>query len=573
MNSTKNAFEPLLYLLAFSLALGMRFLQLGALPLADSEAVWALQALQLARGGQSAVGSQPAYAMLTAGLMYLAGAGNFAARFWPAVSGSLLVFLPLFFRKELGTVPAAILSLFLAFDPGLVAVSRQAGSPVIALASLLFASGLWRASRPQWAGISAGLAVLSGAWGWFGMFVLALTWAVRQVLGSAPMPNPKTKRAVPPQTLSEGLRISGVYALGTVLFAGSLLFLSPGGIGAAFAGIFEFIRGWWTPSFVPAWQLLVALLAYHPLAIVLALVAVVRGWREDSQHERFLAAWALAALVLALVYPARQVSLLVWLVLPLWALSALEIARHLDFHRQSAWEIAGMTTLTLTILIFVWFDLAGMAYVALNSNQALLRLIVAGIALVLLGLSAVLVGLGWSVRSARLGLVWGALIVFGVYTLSSSVSAAGGLRASGSVELWHPQPQVRQASLLTRTLGDLSEWNTGGRQSLPVVVWEVNSPALQWLLRDLEYRTTSLVSAAETPQLVITSGVRTDLGLSAAYRGQDFTWRSYPNWTSILPNDWLRWIVLRQFPQTDENIILWARLDLFLDGSDQPAVP
>src|SRR3990172_2623625 len=102
------------------LAIGARFYRLGAAPLSDFEAERTLQALQVARGEQVALGPGPAYPLLTGTLFSLFDESNFLARLLPALAGSLLVILPLIFVTEIGLVPALVIALGLALDPGLV---------------------------------------------------------------------------------------------------------------------------------------------------------------------------------------------------------------------------------------------------------------------------------------------------------------------------------------------------------------------------------------------------------------------------------------------------------------------
>src|SRR5512135_1605242 len=137
--------ETLLYLLALVLGLALRLIALGSLPLTDNEARWALQALGVAQGARPVLGSQSAYTLLTAVFFIIyGGASNFLARLVPALAGSALVLAPALFRDRLKPRPAVILSFCLAFEPGLVALSRQAGSSILAVAFLLLAWGLWR---------------------------------------------------------------------------------------------------------------------------------------------------------------------------------------------------------------------------------------------------------------------------------------------------------------------------------------------------------------------------------------------------------------------------------------------
>src|SRR5512133_4249521 len=162
MNRSHITIETMLYGAAFCLALLVRLVGAAQQPLTQSEANLALQALAQAHGQTPALGPHPAYLALTTLLMYLFSAGNWVARFWPALAGSLLVLLPMLFQSRLGRLPALLLAFFLAFDPGLLAVSRQAGGPSLALFLTLLALGLWLNRRFSLAGIAFGLALLGG---------------------------------------------------------------------------------------------------------------------------------------------------------------------------------------------------------------------------------------------------------------------------------------------------------------------------------------------------------------------------------------------------------------------------
>jgi hypothetical protein len=70
------------------------------------------------------------------------------------------------------------------------------------------------------------------------------------------------------------------------------------------------------------------------------------------------------------------------------------------------------------------------------------------------------------------------------------------------------------------------------------------------------------------PPLVITPPIN-DLKLAAAYRGEAFTWRQTVQFDSMQHPEWWRWLVSRQLPRQDEQVILWARDDLFPDARKQ----
>ena len=185
-------FEPTLehafYALALAIAIGLRFLHLGAMPLSDFEANWALQALKITQGLKPAIGPNPAYVHLTAVLFYIFGATNFLARFWPALLGCALVMSAWYVRGRIGRIPALVLAFGLAIDPGMVAMSRLAGGPMLAVVFLILTALMWVSGRHSLAGLFGGLALLSGSSVWFGLFLAGLVWVfgsgfVKKVLG------------------------------------------------------------------------------------------------------------------------------------------------------------------------------------------------------------------------------------------------------------------------------------------------------------------------------------------------------------------------------------------------------
>jgi hypothetical protein len=112
----------------------------------------------------------------------------------------------------------------------------------------------------------------------------------------------------------------------------------------------------------------------------------------------------------------------------------------------------------------------------------------------------------------------------------------------------------------------VSETSVGNDLSQPITIMGVNSPALEWLLRDHAVKQVTALDPASTPPLIITPPMD-NLNLPAAYRGQDFVWRQQIKVQDMKRAEWWRWLVNRQLPRQDETVILWARDDLFPDGS------
>jgi hypothetical protein len=348
--------EIILYTLAIVLAVGLRFYNLGAPPLSDEEARWAMQALQVARpaltGGDFVIGPQPAYVFLTGVMFALFGSSNFLARFWPALAGTVLILLPVFLRSRLGRYAAIIMAFGLAIDPGLVTVSRQAGGPMMAVSFGLMALGLWIARNAVLSGSFAGLASMSGPVVFTGGISFALAWVAAKFTPKQRVelnPSHSTSQEVTLEVDIEGSapdqehvfptredkRWFLISAGGVILLLGTLFFRYPQGLVALFRTLPIYLQGWVVPSGVPALRLLAALLVFQPFALFFGIVGATR-WLADrfEDNNRYgvelliLIFWTIILLVMLLLYPAKQVSDLAWVLVLLWALAAWELQRY-----------------------------------------------------------------------------------------------------------------------------------------------------------------------------------------------------------------------------------------------------
>jgi hypothetical protein len=564
MNKKQFPWETFFYLLALVLALSVRLINLGAAPLSDIEAVPALQALDLLGTTAADIAPQPAYLSLTGMTFALLGSSDFLARLWPALAGSLILLVPFLLRERLGRKVALFLAFGLALDPGLVALSRSVGGTAMAVGFVALALTMFYLRKPAWSGIFTGLALLSGPAVWPGLLGLGIGWGGVHLFG---LPQEMDDEPTTESTLPwAGFSVSEwktwlLFAAGSLFLVGTLFFTFPLGLGALGKSLASFLRGWADPGGVPPGRLLVTLLVYAPLALIFALVAVARrGWRN-----RWLL-WALAALIVALIYPARQVGDIVWVIVPLWVLAAQALASNFRdgfWKHPVSWAQAGAIFILMAL---IWLTLAGMRATPVDGR--LVRwLLVAGI--LLLGtLTVIFIGLGWAWDVARSGAVLGLLASLGVYTVAAMVGATQ-VRPGSVTALWYPPPATGQARLMLDTLEDLSLRETGMKHALDGVVL-VESPALRWALRDFSGMThrTALGEEPLPPVVIAPVGSETE-AWAAAYRGQDFVWRIRPAWQGSLPPNWINWLVFRDTPIDSEYIILWARGDLFPGEGDQ----
>jgi hypothetical protein len=594
MDSSRLKNEGWLYWLAFLIALGFRIIQLGTSPLADSEATLALQALHIAQGKAPLLGPQPGYILFTSILFAIIESTNFMARFVPAIVGSTLIFVPYFFREKIKPISALILAFFFAIDPGLVALSRQASGTILAVTFLLFAWAMWRNQRAIPAGIFAGLALLSGPSLWAGLLAIGLTWFFLQ--GMEMKPATDQSRTLAPgesagvsnsrlpnyQLSSIEFRPTLLSLLVTLLFGGTLFFLSPNGLSAWLSALPAYLKGWTSPSVMTPGHMVWVFFAYEPLGIFLAVLSLIRGYRTKSRRIIRTGLWLGVSLLLAIFY--RQTSELVWAIIPLLTLAAFELSRAFNIFAEERVEVGVVVLALMILLVYIWFDVSK---IALNPSSQLAsttlplfgrNIQISGAPFVVL-LGAILiiilcvsfVAFGWSVRTAWLGTTWAFVIFLGVYTLASAWGSSG-LRSQNGVELWTPDQAPLQAKLLRASVDDVSEFSLGHTGSQPVTIMGIHSPALEWSLQNHEVKIVPELDPQVAPPIVITP-IMDDLGLPSAYRGQDFIWRQRPLWESIQNIDWIRWLVFRQLPRDNETIILWVRDDLFPDARETSQQP
>jgi hypothetical protein len=573
-------FEYSLYIIALSLALLVRLYHLGAAPLSDWEAARALQALTPTQNGNQWVGanlpSQPVYNFLTNLLFELLGSQTFLARFWPAVIGAILVLVPLFFRRELGRQTALILAFGLALDPGLVTVSRLAGGPMLGIVFLLVSLSCIWSGLSVLAGISFGLALLSGPTVLIGLVGFGLMGFIFHLLK---VPNPHPSRS----ELSDFRLFPALIAAALTLIIVGTSFLSfPQSFAGWTATFTEFVRGWWIPSGIPAGRLLGALLVYQPLGAFFFLGLLLYWLVRQSLTDKIITpppllplVWISVNLLILLVYPGRQVADLIWVLVPLWILAAYGLTKSLQGKEINVISTALGLVIFVLIALF-WNTLISTRQILAitsfnlpeNTSRLVIRLVLFLGVVGLGGLSTVLVSLGWSPRIGLMGLFIGLTAGFMVYSISVMWGASQ-IHPNRPEELWTPEPATAQTDLFTRTIEDLSEWHTGFPTEIEIASM-VDSPSMHWTLRKYKNaRFVDSLSPEDMPSIVITQQDQEIPSLTAAYRGQDFVWWIEPGWAGSMPVDLVNWLVSRQAPIIENQVILWARSDLFPGGGTE----
>jgi len=562
MKHVPKVSPALLFGLALGLGLALRLVALDAHPLSEPEATLALQAYNLVHGKPLAVfDGQPGYVIPTALMFTLGVASDATARFWPALVGALVVGLPWLLHRRVGGRYALVLAFGLALDAGLVAVSRSAGPEtwglLFGLAFLVFIL------REEWrlAGIALGLAVLGGQSFWMGaLSFLVARWLQQRLKNRAFVAAGETALELRMAPLP--WRDILIWGTATFLIAGSGLGALPRGLGAAARGLADFLVGWFSKPEEPIGLMLLALLIYQPLGWFLVGVSLQRGWRHLSPLAQFALLWMGVSLFLILIYPARQVGYLVWVLLPLWMVAAEQLQGFLE--RVAASVHLGMILVAAT-LYFVILGYVLLTFEGFIHGAAVLPwvrwLAILGAVLLMVALT-LLIRWGYSGKVASRAIYLAGLAFLAMISVSQMWQAAGLGRAI-SAQIWGPQPYFAERDLLLKTLGDVSEWNTGRRDAIDVAVVGLDSTALQWALRDFPRAAfVQTLVPTQTPAVVITPDTSVP-GVTALYRGQDFVWQETPAWSLFLPGEWLSWIIYREAPLQRQSLVLWVRTDRF----------
>jgi len=556
----KYNLEYCIYILIFILAISIRLVNLGEVSLSDFEATRAIQSLKYIQNHSGISGSNPAYLSFTSLLFYIFGSSNFIARLSPVIAGSLLVLAPFGFRKYLGREASLIAALGLAIDPGMVALSRLAGGPMMAIGFGFLSVSFLVNSSPIWAGIFAGLALSSGHSIYFGVISILITLVASKLIGLFPnnfsglSDNLGIKNK---NLISNTLLICAV----TIILVCTLFFSIPSGLGSWGNSVSVFLRGWTSPSTVPISQPLLALLSYQPLAVLFALITLVRGFLNDNRKYQWLGVLVLFISVMTLLYPGRLVYDVAWALVPIWALASVEVARHIKIPKPPLVAF-GQAGLIIVLSILFW-------QISLRPQSGNSTWVVMIIIPVIIILSIILIGLGWTWDAAKGGVIWGLILILNVYLLSTMVRASFNQQNSPK-ELWTPKPGPGQIQLIEKSLNNLALLHSGREDSIPILSL-VDSPSLAWILKDFPNVTFSdQLDPGMLVPIIISPQDGSDLSQTMSYRGQDFIVSEYPGWSGPLPS-WeqlWRWILFREAKTQAENIVLWARADLFPDEPD-----
>jgi len=572
--------EIALYALILLLALALRLGGLGMRVMDVPEAEQAWQAWQLTRG-QAATGSYSPLLLSGQALLFiLFGAGDAAARLWPALAGSAMVLTPYFVRSSLGRIGSLAAALALAISPSLIYSSRYGNGGMLLVACMLGLMTLWLAyekdRRPAYLyaiAVMGAFALLADPRVVGVLIVQGVAWAMERFLFRRNLFDASAdQRDASVRSLSWkgfGLTLGVTLVLGATAFA-----FNPGGLGtwADFPSLWAMhlapvVNG--QPWYYP----LSALILYEPFLLIFGLIGGVDLLiRRDKAS---ILTWlAMGLLVVALLAGGRDVGDVALACAPMALLAGRALDNLVDsWQREARLGREGIFVgVGLVLLVYLAFQTAFYArtlYVAHPEAEQFLWLWLLGVALVVV-LAGVFLAWFGTLSTWRAG---GALVALALLAIVFSAAVGLNFRHASDPRELHvraaPSEGTRDA---LRVMAGISLHRRGYPTAMPVTVESSLGPVWPWYLRDWEEVTIvdQLTPDVATP-MVLASFEEQNPTLGDNYTGQDFVTRTWWEPGQLASNDQLTWWLYRKSvssPMPLQKVILWVKAEEQIANSE-----
>lgn len=615
--------EVLIYVALAVLALLLRFVQLGNVPLDDAQAHQALAALRAVNpdvvGGDLVVDSPLTLVLNAITFTLQPNGGEAAARFPVALGGVLLVLAPALWRRYVNPLPALLMAGLLALSPVALLASRTMSPAVWTMLLVLVAPWLvLRYIETRQAGYAVAatavffaLVLLTEPGGFlmllalgFGVLFASLTdldddvdslGAIRALLRGWPWVN--------------GL-IAGVLV---VLGVGTLFYWLPSGLTSVGNTLYAGVRGFLErplghPVAFPLW----VFLRYEFGLALFGILAAYRAIREGGYFERVLVGWFLASLMWSVGYAGAGPGHALWLVVPLAALVALSLTNWLTERPNVLWDVPHWSVPLHAILVFAIWQVIGLSVVLVGkyllvelpsgiTGSDLLDVLFDGIHnrnasnphtvyvngipvwdyvlgniqirsvwvlmfVLVQGVVFFLAGSLWGARAAWRGFALGTLSMCLLFSISLGGRAA--LLHAGDVrEYWYPDPVTDDVFELRASLREMSLRATGEPHLIDITAWLPDDGAIAWALRDYPHvRYVDGVGPEVSTALVLMPETFAPVAMGRDYISKDLITREAWSADTLSWKDMLMWLYKSdsaQRPAIAEVLRLWVRNDVY----------
>ncbi len=560
------------------IAASVRLVALGQAPFGPDEAIQAVAALDVPRGGAWPAEVDSPLLLVSNGLLFaLFGASESMARLLPALAGLALVAIPWLWRREVGALGAWTAAALLTLSPLALFASRQVESTTLGIlgASLLFTAFLlgederrpWQ--RPLLIASGVALGVIGGPAFYDTLLPALIAWLIFHWISES-----EPQAASPiiwrrwPRPVGLGVAIAWWVAIGAGFYWGNW--------GRLGQGIVAWLSAWRSGG---TGQLGVMLLMlYEPLTLLLAGVGLIFAIRRFALRPLMWALWSMLALLLTSMRPGVPATGVLAALIPLTLLAGYGAQRVAspalprDQRLMFALHVAVGSVLWMTGgLMLARHTVAG----ATVQGWPLV-LLGLGAIVTLQGILAVLFGFSVPPRIAARGALLGVCAV----SLVLQVSFAWGLafeRPTDPAELAITASGSPDLANLRATATELMYQRGERRDSFAVAIVDGDAALTalaRWHFRDFERVELTPAWPASPPDLVITPAegapaMEEAQASTGAWRGAAFvaiTGGKYflpgcqPAFPPICPQT-VSWYLYRDLPVVlpSQDVILWQR--------------
>ena len=564
-NSFMARYYKLFFTIAFCIAMLLRFIGLGHASLNDSEAQNALQALSIVRGQSTVIGGHPGFIGLTTLLFFLFRDSTFFARFWPALFGTILVLTPLLFRKQLNDTSMILLAFLLAFEPGLVALSRTADGLTITITALVAAIGFYLNKKFIPAGILVGLSLISSERFWLISILILLAGGCTYFLADKKGRN----------TIASGLKIEASHiwvillsAVTTIVLISTQFLLFPKGISGVGTGLADSLRVWQQIETLEITTYLLIYLTTQFPTLILGIWGLVNGLRKHSNLARFMGLYFVIGLLFSIFNPARDIWNIVLCSLPIYILACEQILNFIEgVIVQSIIVTVIEGIVTISLFVFSIMNFLNMVNFPLTDPTLVRNRLIGTLLPLMLWIAfTTLLAWGWDAVSTKSGLLAGLGILFCGILLGSALKATD-LGTRPENELLSDSGYISRGMDTIHSVQDIAKWTNGVETRIDIDVVGLESSSLMWSIRDFEKITENSTFPVTNTPAVVVSSVESIIQTQTLYRGHMVVWSIQPDYEQMQWRDWIKWFFLREIPQKKEYILLWVRNDLFKDVS------
>ncbi|MFN8457000.1 MAG: hypothetical protein U0401_20435 [Anaerolineae bacterium] len=389
--------ERLLYALLLALALALRLWHLTDDPLSNAEAGQSLLAWQLYQGQPIAGGLySPLLVTLQSLAFFLLGPGDAAARLPAVLLGSLLVVLPLTFRRQLGPKVCLLVVALLALSPTAIFLSRTVNGEIGAAAgALMLVRGLFNwaeAGRRRWLWLGAGglaLLLTAGPMAYSIVIIFAIILMVRWayfkelwqqgwVLARASQPEPAIAAAAGNEENDQEVSAAAqndllgqpatpslaplyFFLLCLALLATAATF-NLSGLSAVSSLLTDWLGRFSAQSRPDSgFNAVFVLTIYEPLLVLIGLAGLAYAILERDLLKETLASWFIGTIVLDVLMGGRPTGSVILPLVPLAFLAALALAElWSSLQREGSWGNEGLLLAAgLVIGTFAYIGLTG----------------------------------------------------------------------------------------------------------------------------------------------------------------------------------------------------------------------